>query len=73
LREPLIQFQHLKISLGMGLSQVLPEFEPFNSGSITIFQIQEPFNLVFEPDPVLCTHCTFPNAKDYVVQSLTNN
>ncbi len=57
----------------MGLSQVLPEFEPFNSGSITFFQIQEPFNLVFEPDPVLCTHCTFPNAKDYVVQSLTNN
>jgi hypothetical protein len=45
-REPPIQFQHFKIyvtsSLGTGLSQVLPKFEPFHFGCITFFQIQEP-------------------------------
>lgn len=45
-REPPIQFQHLKIyvtsSLGTGLSQVLPKFEPFHFGCITFFQIEEP-------------------------------
>jgi hypothetical protein len=50
----------------MGLSQVLPEYEPLNFDSITFFQIQEPLDLGFELIPVPCTHYTFPNAKDYV-------
>jgi len=53
-------------SLGTGLSQVLPKFEPFNYGFITFFQIQEPLDLVFELGLVPFTHYTFPNAKDYV-------
>jgi hypothetical protein len=48
------------------LSQVLPEFEPFDFGFISFFQIQEPPDLVFELGPVPCTHDTFPNAKNYV-------
>ncbi len=42
------------------------KFEPFGSGSITSFQIQEPPDPIFEQGSVPCTHYTFPNAKDYV-------
>jgi hypothetical protein len=45
------------------LSQVLPKFEPFDSGSITFFQIQELLDSAFEPGPVPCTHYSFPNAE----------
>jgi hypothetical protein len=44
----------------MGLSQVFKKFEPFDFGSITFLQIQEPLNLV------PCVYYTFPNGKDYV-------
>jgi len=47
----------------MGLSQVLPRFEPFDSGSITFFQIQKPLDSTFEPGLVPCTHYFFPNTK----------
>jgi hypothetical protein len=51
---------------GDRFGQVLPKFEPFGSGSIIIFQIQEPPDPIFELGWVPCTHYTFPNAKDYV-------
>jgi hypothetical protein len=50
----------------MGLSQILPKFEPFTLNSITIFQIQENLDLIFELSQIPCTHYKFPNAKDYV-------
>jgi hypothetical protein len=45
---------------------VLPKFEPFDFGSVTFFQIQEPLDLIFELGSIPCTHYTFPNAKNYV-------
>jgi hypothetical protein len=48
----------------MGLSQVLPKFEPFHSGFITFFKFKNLPTPVFKPGPVLCTQYTFPNAKD---------
>ncbi len=62
----LIQFWHLKISLGNG-------FESSSSRNLnpSILVLSHFFsnskNLwtwFFEPDPVSCTHCTFPNAKE---------
>jgi hypothetical protein len=50
----------------MGLSQVLPKFEPFDFDSITFFQIQEPLDSIFERGLASYTHYTFPNAKNYV-------
>ncbi len=50
-REPLIQFWHLKIYMTILWvrlwSQVLSKFEPFDSGSIKVFQIQEPLHHQF--------------------------
>ncbi len=63
---PILTFKNLyDDSLGTGLSQVLPKFEPFDSGSIKYFQIQELPNPVFESGLVSCTHYTFPNATKF--------
>jgi hypothetical protein len=48
----------------MGLSQVLQKFEPFHFGFITFFKFKNLWTPVFKPGLVLCTHYTFPNAKD---------
>jgi hypothetical protein len=68
-REPPIQFQHFKIyvtsSLGTRLSQVLPKFEPFHFWLYShFFKFKNLRTPVFKLGPVLCTHDTFPNAKD---------
>jgi hypothetical protein len=48
---PVLTFKYLcDGSPGMGLSQILSKFEPFNSGFMTFFQFQESLDLIFEPD-----------------------
>jgi hypothetical protein len=50
----------------MGLSQVLPKFEPFSFDFFIFSQIQEPSDPAFELGSVSGTHYTFPDAKDYM-------
>jgi hypothetical protein len=49
----------------MGLSQVLPRFEPLDSGSITFFQIQKPLDSTFELG-LVHVHTTFSPILNYV-------
>jgi len=61
---PVLTFKYLcDGSPGMGLSQILSKFEPFNSGFMTFFQFQESLDLIFEPDPIYVHTTHFPMLK----------